>query len=1245
MHTNNSSHSDEAVIFSEIMHELDQLGIKYALLHPGNTHELDFSSDIDIVLDQAPPLALEPIILKLANQEKLQLVQRLHYDVPHGYYYVLRIPTSSGHSYLQLDCLHDPYGINRYHLSSTHLLKTRVPFGDYYRIAANKEAEYLIIKRSLKQNAAPENTKDLFELISSSSADSLERLQYWLGADCANQVLTHCKEGDFDHAAQLIRSSGRHIEKSFRRNHPIKSATRLIWNVYRNIARFFRPTGFFVVLIGPDGCGKSTISDGLRQHMQRAFRSTWRFHWRPKLLPKLRNSKSSNQPQGAALDSAPPTGKSKYSGMVSLARYIYYWLDFVAGYWLIIYPRKARSTLIVGERYFPDILVHPERYGFSVPKWIVRATGAMVPKPDLLIFLTGDPQSIHSRKPELPVDVIADQLRKYANEITNWGDHLPVNTCQPVNTVLEQLENRISQLLQNRIIPSRQPTSIKYAFPRFGRTRALIDNKILPSALQNIFNPQNKIARLMVKAVDFAPRLMLPLFAKRSPSACYGTFPVDEADKFIHEYLSDDTLSISYYMGNGGPRSKITAQVTSRKNNPVFVKIAESEVAQALLRNEKFALENIASEKESTPRILDLVTKNEWLYLFVTGPSSNYHRSDLALTNGHERYVGNIALNGLHELSFQEFVKKHSFVDRVSRLEQSAYSEIIGATGIEALRLTQIHFSTGVIKAYRNHGDFVPWNILIDDQDNIFAYDWEYSDVSAPAFSDLFHFLRSIRHFAIHMSPSRTAAEILDPNAVHAKILSTHAQRLKIDICDIPCYLLLYLVTEILRHAETGSGAQAQAYDLSQAAQISYLADGANAVIETIKQGHSPLRILVSAYACEPDKGSEPGVGWNWAKLIGTKNLTWVVTRNNNRESIQNALSRSPNHNLKFVYVDLPEWARFWKSKQRGVRTYYYLWQFCALSASRKLHRKERFDLAHHVTFVNDWLWSFLALMPIPFIWGPIGSHPPAPFTLLPHSRAKTIEFIRIAIQRTMRTIDPLYWLTAIRARKIISINKEICAQFPLNIVGEGKAVIEPAIAFEDSVFTSEKHSNDTFSVLYVGRFHYTKCPHLAIHAFARFVEHTPNSRLTMIGRGPEEDYLRALAIQLGCSDKIAFVPWLTQPDVFSEMSESDIFLFPSTEGGGMVVIEAMANSLPVICLDYGGPGEMVCTQCGAKAPTTSAEAAIDALHAALTRFHADREVLIVTSNAAAHHARETLSWREKRHRIDTLYEQVMAAE
>ena len=66
------------------------------------------------------------------------------------------------------------------------------------------------------------------------------------------------------------------------------------------------------------------------------------------------------------------------------------------------------------------------------------------------------------------------------------------------------------------------------------------------------------------------------------------------------------------------------------------------------------------------------------------------------------------------------------------------------------------------------------------------------------------------------------------------------------------------------------------------------------------------LKVLVSAYACEPDKGSEPGVGWNWAKQIAHFHEVWVVTRTNNRPAIEERIEKNPDPNLHFIYVDLP---------------------------------------------------------------------------------------------------------------------------------------------------------------------------------------------------------------------------------------------------------------------------------------------------------------------------------------------------
>jgi len=151
------------------------------------------------------------------------------------------------------------------------------------------------------------------------------------------------------------------------------------------------------------------------------------------------------------------------------------------------------------------------------------------------------------------------------------------------------------------------------------------------------------------------------------------------------------------------------------------------------------------------------------------------------------------------------------------------------------------------------------------------------------------------------------------------------------------------------------------------------------------------LKVLVSAYACEPDKGSELGVGWNWAKQIARFHEVWVITRANNREPIEKELQKNPISNLNFIYVDLLKWLSFWKSGQRGIYSYYYFWQLKVLVKGLQLHRKVKFDLAHHITFGNCWMPATLSLMPIPFVWGPIGGAQKAPTSLVRHLKILNI--------------------------------------------------------------------------------------------------------------------------------------------------------------------------------------------------------------------------------------------------------------
>ena len=46
---------------------------------------------------------------------------------------------------------------------------------------------------------------------------------------------------------------------------------------------------------------------------------------------------------------------------------------------------------------------------------------------------------------------------------------------------------------------------------------------------------------------------------------------------------------------------------------------------------------------------------------------------------------------------------------------------------------------------------------------------------------------------------------------------------------------------------------------------------------ETKKMVKNRIRVLISAYACEPNKGSEPGVGWNWALQMAKMDEVYVI--------------------------------------------------------------------------------------------------------------------------------------------------------------------------------------------------------------------------------------------------------------------------------------------------------------------------------------------------------------------------------
>jgi len=160
-----------------------------------------------------------------------------------------------------------------------------------------------------------------------------------------------------------------------------------------------------VLLVGPDGAGKSTLAKGLIEATRSHFSRVVHMHWRPGLLPRA------GRFVGAKMgDPSAPHAEEPHGRLLSLGLLAYNWLDFFLGSWLRILPVRAKGGLVVMERGWMDIAVDPRRYHLDVPEKLVELFGRLLPGPDVVIVLQTDPEILAHRTGELPQEELSRQM-------------------------------------------------------------------------------------------------------------------------------------------------------------------------------------------------------------------------------------------------------------------------------------------------------------------------------------------------------------------------------------------------------------------------------------------------------------------------------------------------------------------------------------------------------------------------------------------------------------------------------------------------------------------------------------------------------------------------------------------------------------------------------------------------------------------------------------------------------------------
>lgn len=224
------------------------------------------------------------------------------------------------------------------------------------------------------------------------------------GSDLAPRLVQMIMNADGEGLAALVPALRRRLWRERGLTDLAGSLRRLLAFVGTEIALTAARRGRWIVLVGPDGVGKTTVAGRLEVETKPFFRGTRYHHWIPSWSRPLYRA----APPGGSKPTTRPRQSGARAVLVSLARLGRNVIRAHMGFWLRVWPHLLRQRLVIGDRYLFNYWVDPASVCYSGPAWFVRAMLSFAPKPDLVVALVAPPDVIHGRKPELtPSEITA----------------------------------------------------------------------------------------------------------------------------------------------------------------------------------------------------------------------------------------------------------------------------------------------------------------------------------------------------------------------------------------------------------------------------------------------------------------------------------------------------------------------------------------------------------------------------------------------------------------------------------------------------------------------------------------------------------------------------------------------------------------------------------------------------------------------------------------------------------------------
>ncbi|WP_324674388.1 glycosyltransferase [Hymenobacter sp. GOD-10R] len=410
------------------------------------------------------------------------------------------------------------------------------------------------------------------------------------------------------------------------------------------------------------------------------------------------------------------------------------------------------------------------------------------------------------------------------------------------------------------------------------------------------------------------------------------------------------------------------------------------------------------------------------------------------------------------------------------------------------------------------------------------------------------------------------------------------------------------------------------------------------------------MKILTSAYACDPTRGGEEGFGFNWAWQTARQGhfvrcLTQPVGRPNIEAYLADHVHDSTTSRLQFEYVAVPKWVDFLARWQFGIYLHYLVWQYLAWRTAKRLEQRTPFDLVHHATYGSLQMASRLWQLGKPMIFGPVGGGQQAPKAF----RAYLPNWYKTEIPRTFMswllvTFDANVRQNLQQASVVLTTNQET-ATLAKNLGAQRvELFLDSGLpeAFIPDQFP-ERQPAAELRLLWLGRLISRKALPVVLAALAQ-VDPRVRFRLTVVGDGPMMPLLPGLIQQYGLEGRVTCLGTLPWSEVRHAYLTHDAFFFTSLRDSfAAQFLEAMATGLPIITLNHQGARDFIPAAAGLKVPVTTPEETIAALARAVEHFY-DHPAARESMGRAGYAFALTQTWPKRVNRLLQLAAEIVPA-